>query len=99
MKSFLFSQLRERWRNFINEPNIEKFDKDIFLRFPYLNYLENNGFVYAILNNISFEIEHFSANFFDVLGLAQWRMSKLSVTINYCSIDYFASLKTIPSYK
>ncbi len=69
MKSFLFSQLRDRWRNFINEPKTEKFDIDLFIKFSHLKYLENNGFAYAVLNNISFEIEHFSDNFFDVLGL------------------------------
>jgi DNA-binding CsgD family transcriptional regulator len=69
MKSFLFSQLRERWSNFINEPKTPKFDIDSFIKFSHLKYLENNGFAYALLNNVSFEIEHCSENFYDVLGL------------------------------
>ncbi len=69
MKSFLFSQLRDRWYNFIREPKNGQFDKDLFIKFPHLKYLENNGFAYAILNNISFEIEHYSSNFYEVLGL------------------------------
>lgn len=69
MKSFLFSQLRDRWRKFINEPKTQKFDVDLFIKSSHLKYLENNGFAYAILNNISFEIEHYSSNFYEVLGL------------------------------
>lgn len=100
MKSFLYNQLRDRWRNFINDSRTEKFDKDLFKKFPHLNYLENNGFAYAILNNISFEIEHCSENFYEVLGLDEINFTRYGTSVFIEAIDKNQSnfLSLLPQY-
>lgn len=69
MDFYYFEHLREQWSNFVKEPTINKYDTNIEERFPFLKYYENSEIAFAILNNVSFEMEYHSNNFYDIVGI------------------------------
>ncbi len=69
MKNSLYLQLRESWRLFVKEPEEQRLNVDFASKFPFLVYYENNEVAYAILNNLTFEIEYCSRNYFEMLGI------------------------------
>ena len=97
MNSFLFKQLRENWSNFIIEPGIDRFNIDINERFQFLKYFEGSDIAYTIINNISFEIEHYSKIFFEVLGLDEnefkkYRMATFTEAVPKNQASFFTLL-------
>ena len=97
MKDSLFHQLRNRWSSFIQEPTEDQFNVDIFTKFPFLKYIESENVAYSILNNVSFEIEHHSRNFFDVLGLSKIDFEKYGTStfieaVVHSQTNYFSVL-------
>lgn len=87
MENHLFTELRDRWKNFVKEPGKEGYDIDIQTRFPFLPYFENNEVAFAILNNITFETEYHSQNYFDVLGLDKEVFEKKGTTTFIEAVD------------